>query len=82
MCLGVPGKVVAVYKERVRADVDISGVVTEVGLQFVPDVEVGEYVLVHTGFAMHKMDEDEALETMRLLEEMARLGNEADGQVS
>ncbi|MFA5866733.1 MAG: HypC/HybG/HupF family hydrogenase formation chaperone [Actinomycetota bacterium] len=82
MCLGVPGKVVAVYKERERADVDISGVVIEVGLQFVPDVAVGEYVLVHTGFAMHKMDEGEALETLELLEEMARLGEEADGQVS
>lgn len=82
MCLGVPGKIVAVYKERERADVDISGVIIEVGLQFVPDVEVDEYVLVHTGFAMHKMDEAEALETLRLLEEMARLGEEADGQVS
>jgi hydrogenase expression/formation protein HypC len=82
VCLGVPGKVVAVYKEKERADVDISGVIMEVGLQFVPDVEVGEYVLVHTGFAMHKMDEAEAMETLKLLEEMARLGEEADGQVS
>ena len=82
MCLGVPGKVVAVYKEKERADVDISGIVTEVGLQFVPDVEVGEYVLVHTGFAMHKLDEAEAIETLKLLEEMVRLGEEADGQVS
>jgi hydrogenase expression/formation protein HypC len=82
MCLGVPGKVVAIYKEKMMADVEISGVVTEVGLQFVPDVEIGEYVLVHTGFAMHKMDEAEAMETLKLLEEMARLGEEADGQVS
>lgn len=82
MCLGVPGKVVAVYKKKMTADVEISGVVTTVGLQFVPDAEVGEYVLVHTGFAMHKMDEAEAKETLELLEEMARLGEEADGQVS
>lgn len=82
MCLGVPGKVVAINKEKERADVEISGVITEVGLQFVPDVEVGDYVLVHTGFAMHKMDEAEAMETLALLEEMARLGEEADGQVS
>jgi hydrogenase expression/formation protein HypC len=82
VCLGVPGKIVAVYKEKERADVEVSGVVMEIGLQFVPDVEVGEYVLVHTGFAMHKMDESEALETLKLLEEMVRLGEEADGQVS
>lgn len=81
MCLGVPGKVIAVYKDKERADVEISGVVTEVGLQFVPEVEVGEYVLVHTGFAMHKMDEAEAQETLELLEEMVRLSEQADGQV-
>ncbi len=82
MCLGVPGRIVAVRKEQERADVEISGVIMEIGLQFVPDAEVGEYVLVHTGFAMHRMDEAEAVETLRLLEEMASLADEADGQVS
>lgn len=75
MCLGVPGKVVKVIDEW-RAEVEISGVVIEVGLQFTPDVQVGEYVLVHTGYAMNKLDENEALETLKLLEEMT------DGSVS
>lgn len=75
MCLGVPGKVVKVIDEW-RAEVEISGVVIEVGLQFTPDAQVGEYVLVHTGYAMNKLDENEALETLKLLEEMT------DGSVS
>lgn len=75
MCLGVPGKVVKVIDEW-RAEVEISGVVIEVGLQFTPDAQVDEYVLVHTGYAMNKLDENEALETLKLLEEMT------DGSVS
>jgi hydrogenase expression/formation protein HypC len=75
MCLGVPGKVVKVIDEW-RAEVEIGGVVIDVGLQFTPDAEVGDYVLVHTGYAMNKLDENEALETLKLLEEMT------DGSVS
>jgi hydrogenase expression/formation protein HypC len=81
MCLGVPGKVIAV-KEDWIAEVEISGVVIDVGLQFTPEAKVGDYVLVHTGYAMHIMDEAEAMETLKLLEEMAELGQVADGQVS
>lgn len=75
MCLGVPGKVVKIIDEW-RAEVEISGVVIEVGLQFTPDAQVGEYVLVHTGYAMNKLDEEEALDTLQLLKEMT------DGSVS
>jgi len=81
MCLGVPGKVIAI-KEDWIAEVDISGVVVDVGLQFTPEAQVGEYVLVHTGYAMHILDEAEALETLKLLEEMVEGQEMVDGQVS
>ncbi len=78
MCLGVPGKIVSLDDDW-TAEVEIAGVTKKIGIQMVPDATVGDYVLVHTGFAMQKMDEAEALETLKLLEEMADL---ADGQVS
>lgn len=78
MCLGVPGKIISLDDDW-TAEVEIAGVTKKIGIQMVPDAAVGDYVLVHTGFAMQRMDEAEALETLKLLEEMADL---ADGQVS
>ncbi|MFH1736678.1 MAG: HypC/HybG/HupF family hydrogenase formation chaperone [Actinomycetota bacterium] len=78
MCLGVPGKIISLDDDW-TAEVEIAGVTKKIGIQMVPDVAVGDYVLVHTGFAMQRMDEAEALETLKLLEEMVDL---ADGQVS
>jgi hydrogenase expression/formation protein HypC len=75
MCLGVPGKIVEVTGEW-TADVEVDGVVIGIGTQFLDGVKVGDYVLVHTGFAMEKMDEADALETLKYLKELA------DGQVS
>jgi hydrogenase expression/formation protein HypC len=75
MCLGIPGKVM-----EVRADaglpmgrVDFGGVRKEACLAYVPDVEVGDYVIVHVGFAISKVDEEEALKTLELLEQMGDL---------
>ncbi len=81
MCLGVPGKVITVKDDWI-AEVDISGVVIDVGLQFTPEAKVGDYVLVHTGYAMHVMDEAEAMETLKLLEEMGAAAELPDGQIS
>lgn len=78
MCLGIPGRIISITGDW-TAEVEIAGVTKEIGVQMVPDAQVGDYVLVHTGFAMSVMDEAEALETLRLLEEMADL---ADGQTS
>jgi len=75
MCLGVPCKIISI-KNDWRADVEIDGVVMPIGTQFLSDLKVGDFVLVHTGFAMEKMDEADALETLKYLKELA------DGQVS
>ncbi len=58
MCLAIPGRVVRV--EGMVALVDYGGVRREARIDFVPDVKVGEYVVVHTGFAIEKLDEEEA----------------------
>ncbi|HDP69298.1 MAG TPA: HypC/HybG/HupF family hydrogenase formation chaperone [Actinobacteria bacterium] len=72
MCLAVPGKVVRL-KDLDMADVEIGGVETEVGLQLVSDVKVDEYVLVHAGYAINKIDEEGAKEMMELFKEIGEL---------
>jgi hydrogenase expression/formation protein HypC len=76
MCLGIPGKVIEVYQEHdVRmARVDFSGVSRRVCLEHVPEARPGDYVLVHVGFALSRIDEDEAhfafLAEMKQLDEL------------
>ncbi|MEI7685872.1 MAG: HypC/HybG/HupF family hydrogenase formation chaperone [Planctomycetota bacterium] len=62
MCLGIPGKVIETYQENdlLMAKVDFGGVRKRVCLAYVPDAVVGEYVIVHVGFALQKLDEAEA----------------------
>jgi hydrogenase expression/formation protein HypC len=78
MCLAVPGKVVAIDHdaEPLMGTVDFSGVQKQICLDWVPDVKEGDYVIVHVGFALNTLDEQEALETLRLLNEMQALGDE------
>jgi hydrogenase expression/formation protein HypC len=69
MCLGIPGKVVEIEKNVAKADV--GGFLREISLDLCPDVSIGEYVLIHTGFAIQKVDAEEAEETLDLLIKMA-----------
>jgi len=78
MCLAIPGKVLETEDRgwnRV-AKVQFGGVTREVYLDFVPEAGVGDYVLVHVGFAVSKVDEDEAKRTYALLEQMGALEEE------
>lgn len=68
MCLAIPTRVIEI--KGTNAVVEFGGVRKEIGLQLVPDAKVGDYVLLHAGFAIQKMDEGEARETLRLLEEL------------
>jgi hydrogenase expression/formation protein HypC len=72
MCLGIPGKVIEVRDEGglKMGRVDFGGVRKEACLAYVPEVEPGDYVIVHVGFAISHVDEDEALRTLELLAEM------------
>jgi hydrogenase expression/formation protein HypC len=62
-----------VHKTGVQGRVETGGIERDVGLDFLPDVEVGQYVLVHAGFAIQRLDEEEALKTLALWDEMERL---------
>jgi len=73
MCLAVPAKVLSVAEDR-SAVVDLGGVRRGTSLAFCPDATVGDYVLIHAGYAIQKLDEEEAKETLSLLEQMAALG--------
>jgi len=76
MCLGIPGKVLEITAERGTrmASVDFGGVIKSVCLAYVPEVGVGDYTIVHAGFAITKLDEESALETLRLFGETGLLG--------
>ncbi|HEY2783817.1 MAG TPA: HypC/HybG/HupF family hydrogenase formation chaperone [Fimbriiglobus sp.] len=75
MCLGIPGKVVETYREHdvLMGKVAFGGVFKRVCLEHVPDVAIGEYVLVHVGFALNRIDEAEARRVFEFLNEMDQL---------
>jgi hydrogenase expression/formation protein HypC len=81
MCLAIPGKVMEIDTsgELKMGKVSFGGVQKQICLEWLPDVVVGEYVIVHVGFALSKMDEAEALTTLKLFEEMGDLEKEAGG---
>lgn len=75
MCLGIPGKVVDTYRENdvLMGRVDFGGIFKRVCLEHVPEVQPSEYVLVHVGFALSKIDEAEAGRVFEFLEGMNQL---------
>lgn len=76
MCLGVPGKVVDVVRHELGMQmgrVQFGGIQKEVCLSFLPDIQPGEFVIVHAGFAISRIDEEEAAKTLELLREMGDL---------
>ncbi len=72
MCLSIPAKVVAV--EENSAKVSVGGTLVDVSLHLLDDVKTGDYVLVHTGFALQKLSEEEALETIEMIRQMDEAG--------
>lgn len=78
MCLGVPGKVLHVEKSAVgltMGQVSFGGIVKEICLAYTPDVRAGDYVLVHVGFSISRIDEQQAIEVFQTLEQMGELGD-------
>ena len=79
MCLAVPGKVVSIDEsnpELRMAKVDFSGIMKEVSVQWLPEVKVGDYILSHTGMALNILDEEDAMETLKLLRELGEMDAE------
>ena len=75
MCLSVPGKVLEITEEDgfKMGRVDFSGITKKICLQYIPDIQVGEYALVHVGFAIARINEKEAAKTLKLLGELERM---------
>jgi len=78
MCLGIPGKIIEIYqKDSLRmAKMDFGGIIKEACLEYEPEAKVGDYALIHVGFAISLMDEEEAQETLKLIKDVAEFGNE------
>lgn len=79
MCLGIPGQITEIWQADLTAlptaKVNFGGVSKEICLAFTPDAQVGDYVMVHVGFAISRIDEAEAERTLELLTEMGELPN-------
>ncbi|MFN2453426.1 MAG: HypC/HybG/HupF family hydrogenase formation chaperone [Pyrinomonadaceae bacterium] len=79
MCLAIPGKIVEIVDvENQIAKVDVGGVKRNINIGMLDDTSIGDYVLIHVGFAMSKIDEREAEETLRLLQELGSYEPELD----
>lgn len=76
MCLAIPALIKSI--ECKEAEVEIGGISRRINLRLTPDARVGDYVLLHTGYAINIIDQEEAEETLRLLEEMAVFASEAE----
>lgn len=82
MCLAIPGKIVETYdRNGMRmAKVEFGGITRETCVEYVPAAKLGDYVLVHVGFALSVVDEEEAKRTYALLEELGQLSDLEAGQ--
>lgn len=81
MCLAIPGRILEIYEEKGlrMGKLDFGGTVRKACLQYLPDAGVGDYALVHVGFAISKVDEEEAAKTYKLLEEMGEIQAQFEG---
>jgi hydrogenase expression/formation protein HypC len=82
MCLAIPGKVLDIDRaaQPVMGTVSFGGIQKKICLEWIPEVAVGEYVIVHVGFAISKMDEKEAMETLDILRQMSEGLSELDAE--
>ena len=78
MCLGVPGKITEIYEHASlqMGKIDFGGVVKEVCLAYVPEAKVGDYAVIHVGFAINLIDEEEARRSYEMLMEIGALEEE------
>ena len=79
MCLAVPGRIESITNEDPvmrTGRVNFGGVVREVNLAYVPEAQVGDYVIVHVGYALNKLDPEKAAKTLALFAEIGQLGGE------
>lgn len=73
MCLAVPGKIIEIYENAglLMGKIDFGGAIREACLAYVPDAKVGDYTIIHVGFALNLLDEAEAQETLKLFDDIS-----------
>lgn len=78
MCLGIPGRIIEIYDNGLTrmGKVDFNGIVKEVCLAYLPELQVGDYTIVHVGFAITRLDEESARETLALFQSLGVLEEE------
>ena len=78
MCLGIPGKIIEIEDTNgvKMAKIDFGGVIRSACIEAIPEVKVGDYTIIHAGFALNILSEEDALETLSLLQEIADLNEE------
>ena len=78
MCLGIPGKIIEIDSSSnfLMAKIDFGGVIREACIQAIPDAKIGDYTIVHAGFALNIISPEDAAETLRLLNEITALDDE------
>ena len=77
MCLGIPGKIIEITDGLIRScKVDFGGVLREACVETIPDAKIGDYVLVHAGFVLNVISEQDAQETLELLEQLMAIDEE------
>jgi hydrogenase expression/formation protein HypC len=83
MCLGIPGKITEIYEKNglIMGKVDFGGVTRESCLQYVPDAKIGDYALIHVGFALNLISEQEAQETIDLLQQISNIEQELSSEL-
>ncbi|CAN5760010.1 HypC/HybG/HupF family hydrogenase formation chaperone [soil metagenome] len=81
MCLGIPGKVIEIWEESGTrmSTVDFGGTTKKVCLAYLPDLELGEYTIVHAGFALNRLDEESANNTLKMFADLGILAEELAG---
>jgi hydrogenase expression/formation protein HypC len=82
MCLGIPGKITEIYETSglKMGKIDFGGVTREACLEYIPDAKIGDYTIIHVGFALNIISEEEAQETLKLISDIANVGDEINLQ--
>jgi len=80
MCLGIPAKIISIHEDHgtKMAKVDFGGVTREVCIEVIPEAKPGDWTIIHAGFALNLLSEEEAQETLEILQEMDELANQED----
>ena len=85
MCLAIPGKIESLFQHEdgmKMAKVSFGGTIKEICVDWIDDPDIGDYLLVHVGFALNKIDQKDALETLQILREMGELPEDGTDEIS